>query len=56
MLTKNIFKTEVAQSWSWPEGQQVSLCDLMGSGTGILQKAGPGGRKKTRSREKKEER
>ena len=65
MLTKNVFKTEVTQSWTWPEenqpssgteGQQVSLCELMGSGTGILQKARPGGRKKTRSRDKKEER
>ena len=40
MLTKTIFETQVTQFWTWPEenwpssgieGQQVSLCELMGT-------------------------
>lgn len=43
MLTKTIFETQVTQFWTWPEenwpssgieGQQVSLCELMGRSVG----------------------
>ena len=66
MMTRNIFKTQLTQSWTWPEenwpssgieGQQVSLCELMGRSVGqafCTRQDQEGGRKQEAERRKEE--